>query len=152
MPRSLLAVLLAWPMLFAATPASAREYYYFYRANTPRETYIADREACERLAGGVDRRAGPMVYMPYNRNLTGAQNGLAQGLAGLFIGLMSGGETRRTMSVVERTCMADKGYARYEVDRQVVKDIEKLGDVDARIERYFALATADTPTGKRMKE
>ncbi len=142
-------------LLLGATQVSARDYYYFYKANIPRETYVADREECERLAGGVTRTGAGVpstYYVPGNPNLTAGQNALAAGLAGLFAGLMMGGQIRKTVSAVERTCMADKGYARYGVDKAVVKDIEKLDSIDARVERYFALATASAPVGERIKE
>jgi len=134
------------------SPAMARDYYYFHRADVSREIYIADRMECDRLAGGVSPIRPVIPYQAPNPNLTVGQNALATGLASVFAGLMSGAQTRRTISAVERTCMADKGYARYGVDKAVVKDIEKLDRIDARVERYFALATAAQPLGQRIKE
>jgi hypothetical protein len=56
---------------------------------------------------------------------------------------------RRT---VERTCMADKGYARMGVEDEVVEGIEKIKDENERLDRMFALAASDKPIGKRIKE
>lgn len=145
------AALLAAAMLVTA-PATAREYYYFNKPGVSREQYVADKLECDRLAGGVRPVDIGPVYVQQSPNLTAGQNALAVGLASLFAGLMGGGENRKAMRAVERTCMADKGYARYEVDKPVVRDIEKIEDVDARIERYFALAATDAPVGVRIKE
>lgn len=141
--------------VLSAAPAAARDYYYFHNAHVSRDTYVADRTECDRLAGGVTRKGAgvpSMPYMPPNPNLTVGQNALAAGLAGLFTGLMSGSQIRKTVNAVERTCMADKGYARYRVDKAVVKEIEKLDSIEERVERYFALATSVQPVGERMKE
>ncbi|MBB4640002.1 hypothetical protein [Rhizorhapis suberifaciens] len=144
-------------ILFATgnSAALAREYYYFYKPNVSRDEYVADRSECDRLSGGVTAKGAGLpstYYMPRNSNLTAGQNAIAAGLAGLFTGLMSGSAVRKTTNTVERTCMADKGYLRYAVDKLVVKNIEKLSRIEDRVEHYFALATAGLPVGKRIVE
>jgi hypothetical protein len=134
---------------------TAREYYYFNKPSVTREAYVADKTECDQLAGGVTRSKyqGPStVYVPQSSTLTAGQNAAAVAIASLFAGLMFGGIDKRAAASVERTCMADKGYGRYRVDKAMVKDIEKLKDDDARIARLFALASAEQPVGERVKE
>jgi hypothetical protein len=145
------AALLAAAMMVTA-PATAREYYYFNKPGVSRDQYVADKLECDRLSGGVQPVDIGPVYVSQSPNLTAGQNALAVGIASLFAGLIGGGENRKAMRAVERTCMADKGYARYEVDKPVVREIEKIEDVDARIDRFFALAATDAPVGERIKE
>lgn len=135
-----------------SAPVQAREYYYFNKANVSREQYVADRDECDRLAGGAGFQGPSGAYVPPNPNLTTSQNAAVAGLTGLFAGLMRGGEVRRLQRAVERTCMADKGYGRYRADKSVVAAIQKLKSVELQVERYFALATSAQPIGERMKE
>jgi hypothetical protein len=139
-------------LVLLPTAANARDYYYFNKPAVARETYIADKLECDRLAGGVNPRETGPVYVMQNPNLTAGQNALAVGLASLFAGLIAGGENRRVMLAVERTCMADKGYGRFKVEKTFVKQIDTLKSEDDRIERYFALATTTSPMGTRIKE
>lgn len=53
---------------------------------------------------------------------------------------------------VERTCMADKGYGRFEIEESIGEEIDKVKDENARLERMFALAASPQPIGKRIKE
>lgn len=133
-------------------PLHAREYYYFNRPNVSREQYVADRDECDRLAGGAGYSGPGVVYTSVNSNLTTSQVAAVAGIAGLFAGLMRNGEVRRLQQSVERTCMADKGYLRYRVDKAVVSTIEQLKAPELRVERYFALAAAKQPIGERIKE
>lgn len=132
-------------------PVEARDFYYFNRPNVTREQYIADKSECDRLMGGVTTTSRYM-YVPQNSNLTATQNAAAVGIAALFAGMMAGGERRRTMLSVERTCMADKGYARFKVGKDTLRAIEKLNDDTARLNRYFELAATTQPVGERIKE
>lgn len=134
-----------------AQPVEARDFYYFNRPNVTREQYVADKSECDRLMGGVTI-ASRYVYMPQNSSLTATQNAAAAGIAALFAGMVAGGERRRTMLFVERTCMADKGYARFQVDKDTLRAIEKLNDDQARLDRYFELAATNEPVGERIKE
>jgi hypothetical protein len=145
-------MLLAGATMLVTMPAAARDYYYFNKPGVTRDQYVADKLECDRLAGGVQPVDIGPVYVQQSPNLTAGQNALAVGIASLFAGLMGGGENRKAMRAVERTCMADKGYARYAVDKPLVREIEKIANVDARIDRYFALAATDAPVGARMKE
>ena len=138
--------------VLVTAPVIAREYYYFNKPGVSRDQYVADKLECDRLAGGVQPVDIGPVYVSQSPNLTAGQNALAVGIASLFAGLMGGSENRKAMRAVERTCMADKGYARYEVDKPVVREIEKLEDDTARIDRYFALAATTAPVGVRIKE
>ena len=140
--------------LLAAAPAVAGGPYYFNKPGVAREIYAADVAECQELAGGA--RAKPQtgtVYVSYANTTAGAA-GAAIGL--LFAGLLSASaakkETRLMRRSVERTCMADKGYARMSVDESVVEDIGKIKDEEARLDRMLALAASPDPVGKRMKE
>lgn len=144
--------LIAVALAVAPVPLLARDYYYFNKPQVARDQYVADKLECDRLAGGVAPKDIGPVYVMGNPNLTVGQNALAVGIASLFAGLIGGGEDRRLMRAVERTCMADKGYGRYKVEKAVVAEIDKLKDQDARIDRYFALAATAQPIGERIKE
>lgn len=134
-----------------STPASAGEYYYFHKTGVSKEAFIKDRQTCDALANGVRKGAG-LGYVPPNPNLTAGQNALAVGIASLFTGMITAREKRRTMSMVERTCMADKGYERYEVQPTVVREIEKLPTQDEQLIRHFEMTASAEPVGIRIVE
>lgn len=146
------AALVAW-LVGQPSAAVARDYYYFNKPHVGRAAYVADRLECLELSGGARIPDGSRtIYVPQYSNLSAGQNALAVGLAALFAGLMSGGEQRRLGWSIERTCMADKGYLRYRVEKSVVRDIEKLKDENARVERYFSLAATAQPMGEKIRE
>ena len=142
--------------LLAASPAAARDYYYFNKPGVDRQAYLEDRLACDALAGGVARISPDTTAMNQqiwqNNNLTAGQSAAAAGIASLLVGLMAGGESRRLQWQVERICLADKGYRRFEIDKTEWKAIEKTDDLAARIDKLFALASSNTPHGKEMYE
>jgi hypothetical protein len=138
--------------LCTSTSALARDYYYFNKPGVSRDDYVAAKLECDRLAGGVSPKDVGPVYVVSNPNLTAGQNAAAVAIGSLFAGLLLGGENRKVMRAVERTCMADKGYGRYKVEKAFVTDIAKLKSDNDRVDRYFALATMDSPVGERMKE
>jgi len=142
---------LAMPLVLVSAPAEARDFYYFHKANVTLEAFQRDRLECERLMGGARSPAQSTVYVPSN-NLTVAQSAAAAGIAALFIGMMSSREHRRTISAIERTCMADKGYGRYRVSDELAEDLEDIEDPEERLARYLAMASADEPVGERMVE
>ena len=117
--------------------------YYFNKPGVSREAYMADVAECIELAGGV-RPSSPFV--PYSPNIYAAAAGA------FFAGMMRSRERRRLSSMVERTCMADKGYARYEVDNAVLDEIHDLSTLEARLDRLFGLAASATPIGQRTRE
>ena len=141
------AALAGLAVLFAV-PAAARDYYYFNKPGVDRQVYLEDRLACDELAGGTLRRAPDTQAMNQqiwqNNNLTAGQSAAAAGIASLFIGLLAGGEQRRMAWQVERICLADKGYRRFEID--------KSDDQAARIDQWFALASTAAPQGKELYE
>lgn len=139
--KSILLGLAGAALLFPA-PASARG-YYFNKPGISREAYMADVAECIELAGGVRRPAGPVLYSP---------NLIAAGLNGFFSGMMRSRERRRMVNMVERTCMADKGYARFEVDDRVIDEIHDLPSEEARADRLFGLAASTAPIGQRTRE
>lgn len=141
--RSYVCAAAAAGAVFAATPAAAGPRYYFNKPGVAREAYVADIAECGELAGGAKAKD---VYIPYS------PNPWAAGAGAFFGALMRGAETRRLRTSVERTCMADKGYARMEVETATLKEIEKLPDEKARLDRLFGLASSDKPVGKRMPE
>jgi hypothetical protein len=128
--------------LFFSGAAEARGYYY-NKPGVSREAYMADVGECIELAGGVRPGAVPYVYTP---------NIYAAGAAAFFGGMMRSRERRRLAGMVERTCMADKGYARYEVNDAVLDEIENLRTQEERIDRLFGLAAATAPIGTRTRE
>jgi hypothetical protein len=140
--------------LLASSPAVAGDHYYFNKPGVTREAYAADVAECAELAAGARAKPqGMPVYVTYQNTAAGAA-GAAIGL--LFVGLLSGSaakkERRMMRRVVERTCMADKGYARMAVEDEVVEDIDKVAEDSQRLDRMFALAASAKPIGKRIKE
>ncbi len=129
--------------------ASARDHYYFNRPNVSRETYAADIAECAELAGGARApKMGPVYVMVPNTPYAA----IGAGIGLLFAGLLQGNPDKRVKRSVERTCMADKGYGRFEVDKAVIADIHSIADEQARLDRMFALASAESPIGRKMAE
>ncbi|HEV2078319.1 MAG TPA: hypothetical protein VGR19_00255 [Allosphingosinicella sp.] len=129
-------------ILVIATPAVAQR-YSFNKAGVSRESYMADVAECGELAGGAK---APDVHVPHSPNL------VAVGVTAFFSGMMRNREKRRLMSSIERTCMADKGYARMEADDALLGEIDRIKTEEERLDRLFGLASAAKPSGKRMKE
>ncbi len=129
-------------LLFGGAAAEARG-YYFNKPGVSRDAYMADVAECIELAGGV-RPTSP--YMPYSNNI------IAAGVGAFFSGMERSRQRRRMANMVERTCMADKGYARYEVENAVIDEIGDLPSIEARLERLFGLAASATPIGQRTRE
>lgn len=154
--KSLLCVVAPIAALALSSPVVARDYYFFNKPGIDRQVYLEDRLACDALAGGVARISPDTTAMNQqiwqNNNLTMGQSAAAAGIAGLLIGLMAGGENRRLQWQVERICLADKGYRRFEMDKADWKTIEKTEDMAERIDKWFALASSATPQGKEMYE
>lgn len=154
--KLLLSVAASMAALVLSSPAAARDYYYFNRPGVDRQAYLEDRLTCDALAGGVARISPDTAAMNrqiwQNNNLTTGQSAAAAGIASLLVALMSGGENRRLQWQVERICLADKGYRRFEMDKAEWKIIEKTDDVAARIDKWFALASTDQPQGKELYE
>jgi hypothetical protein len=131
-----------------AAPALARDYYYFNKPGVSRDAYVADISECTELAGGAKPASTPTpVYVP-----PGQYNYIAVPIAMLFWGLLHHGDDEKLQRFVERTCMADKGYARMEVEKPIVRQIELIEDEGERIDRLFALAASEKPIGTRMSE
>lgn len=151
-----LPVVAIFAALAFSSPATARDYYFFNKSGVDRQTYLEDRLACDALAGGVARVSPDTTAMNQqiwqNNNLTAGQSAAAAGIAGLLVGLLAGGENRRLQWQVERICLADKGYRRFEMDKAGWKAIEETDDVAARIDKWFALASSAAPQGKEMYE
>lgn len=136
-------------LLVCAQPAIARDYYYFSKPGVSREAYLAEAGECAELVGGARAPVRGPVYVTYPDTTYGAY-GAAIGL--LLAGLLLGDEDKSAQRSVERTCMADKGYARMKVDKKMIRDIERLKDEQERLERLFSLASADAPIGTRLGE
>jgi hypothetical protein len=144
---SRVALVLAGILALWSQAAQAEEPYYFHRAGTTREAYAEDVIHCAELAGGA--RIARYTAQPLNYNAPYAVESAA--IASLFLGFLQARERRRLMSRVERTCMADKGYRRRTVDKAVNREIRALKD-DARLDRLYALVSAEVPTGEVMVE
>lgn len=140
----------------SSSAASARDYYYFNKPGVDREAYLQDRLVCDELAGGAARRSPDMTaantQIWQNRNLSTGQAAAAAGIASFILSFMAGSEQRRLSWQIERICLADKGYRRFEMDRKSFKEIEAMKDDAARIDRWFALASGTAPQGKVLPE
>ena len=139
-----------------SSPAAARDYYFFNKPGIDRQAYLEDRLTCDALAGGVARVSTNTQAIDQqiwnNRNLTMGQSAAAAGIATIMIALLDGGADRHRQWQVERICLADKGYRRFEMDKAEWKTIEKTDDVAERIDKWFALASSEAPRGKEMHE
>ena len=142
--------------LLVSAPASARTYYYFNKPGVDRQAYLEDRLACDALAGGVARISPDNMAINQqiwqNKTLSTGQSAAAAGIATLLVALLAGSERRRLQWQVERICLADKGYRRFEMARPEWKEIEQAKDLAIRIDRWFALASNSKPQGKEMFE
>ncbi len=139
-------LLVAFCALISA-PAMAEDPYYFHKAAVSHEAYMADVDRCASLSTGV--KAPSYTAQPTNYNAPYAVESAA--IASFFLGFLERREQRRLVSRIERTCMADKGYQRRTIDKPVYQDIRKL-DAKARLERLFALVSAQEPIGKVLVE
>ncbi len=146
--RKLMALAAAIAAAAVPTAAAARDHYYFNKPNIGREAYAADIAECSELAGGARApKRGAHVYVAHGPY---AAYGVAIGI--LFAGLLTRGEDKKVQRSVERTCMADKGYARMKIDKKLIDEIEEVKDEEVRIGRMFDLAAAEKPIGTRMDE
>lgn len=154
--KSLLCIAAPIATLALASPVAARDYYYFNKPGVDRQAYLEDRLTCDALAGGVARLSTDTRAIDQqiwnNRNLTMGQSAAAAGIAGLMIALLDGGANRALQWQVERICLADKGYRRFEMDKGDWKAIDTTADIAARIDKWFALASSSAPQGKEMFE
>jgi hypothetical protein len=141
------------PIFLITLPGTvqARQHYYFNKIAISRQDFTRDRTTCLQLAGAIDLPAVDVALID-NPNLTIGQNAAAAAIAGLFIGMIESARARRMSLSVERTCMADKGYGRYVVDRPVIAMINKLKDEHARLDRLFELAAMAKPLGVKGTE
>ncbi|MBB6125166.1 hypothetical protein [Sphingobium subterraneum] len=141
------ALLLLLVCAAAVGPAHAEEPYYFHKTGVNREHYMDDVNDCAELAGGVR----VPHYQVYAYGGTPANNAIAAGVGSFFSALAEGALRRRMVSRIERTCMADKGYERRSIDKVSHAEIRKL-DGQAKIDRMFALVSAEQPIGKVLIE
>ena len=139
----------------AVTPAMARDHYYFSKPGVSRDSYVEEVSECSELAGGVSYRrihSGP-VFVTYQNTTAGT---VGAGLGLILGGILASSEARRAArrvhEVVERTCMADKGYRRMKVDKAFLRDVEAIKDERARIDRFFDFASAEHPAGQEIGE
>ena len=144
-------------IVFACLPATAqaREYYYYNKSGVSRDVYVADVKECAELVGGAGTNVGRTG--PYYVSVPNTQAGMyGFAIASFFMPLIAGAERRaernRLKNGTERICMADKGYARMQVDKSLIVEIEKMADQQARVDRLFDLAASSHPIGKRIKE
>lgn len=133
-------------IVFVTIPAAAEAPYYFHKSAVSREAYMADVDRCASLATGTKT---PSYTAQPNYNVA---YGLEAALvANFFIGFQQRAERRRIISRIERTCMADKGYQRREIEAPIYKEIRNQ-DEKGRLERLFALVSAGEPTGRALVE
>ena len=121
--------------------------YYFHKVGVARDVYMDDVNDCAALAGGI--RNTHYQVLPTNYNAPYAVESSA--IANFFTGFLERAERRRIMGRVERTCMADKGYQRRAIAKDLDRELRKL-DGPARIDRLFGLVSASVPVGEEMIE
>jgi hypothetical protein len=133
-------------LLIPAAPALAEQPYYFHRADVSRDQYMDNVNECAELSGGV--RA---PHYQFAIGSTPANAAITAGIGSFFAAMAQGRERRRLISRVERTCMADKGYRRRSLDKGISEEMKALEGA-AKIERMFALVSAQQPSGKELVE
>jgi len=134
-------------LILMTGPALADEPYYFHKAGVSRDRYMDDVNDCAELSGGV--RVARYQVLATGPNAV--NNAVVAGIGSFFAALAEGRERRRLISRVERTCMADKGYQRRSIDRASFAEIKKM-EGEPRIDRMFALVSAEQPSGKVLVE
>lgn len=143
-------------LLLGVAPAQARDYYFFNKQGVTRQDYLADRIICDQLAGATTHRSPDMTaantQIWQNPNLSVGQAAAAAGIASFMLSFVAASERRRLVRQVERICLADKGYRRFEMRKDAYRVIEKSPEQAERIDRWFALASAEKPDGKEMYE
>jgi hypothetical protein len=154
--RNAILVAFACAVLFQVETACARDYYFFNKPSVSRQDYLADRLACDQLAGGSAVRQPDMTaantQIWQNQNLTTGQAAAASGIASLLMGFAAAKEHRLLIRQIERICLADKGYRRFEMSKKAYREIQKSKDEAERIDRWFVLASGANPEGKEMYE
>lgn len=143
-------------LLLGAAPAHARDYYFFNKQGVTRQDYLTDRIICDQLAGATTH-IGPNMTAAntqiwQNPNLSVGQAAAAAGIASFMLAFVAASERRKLVRHVERICLADKGYRRFEMRKDAYRVIEKAPEPTERIDRWFALASAGKPDGKEMHE
>ena len=143
-------------ILLGAVPAHARDYYFFNKQGVSRQDYLADRVVCDQLAGVATHKGPDMtaanIQIWQNQNLSVGQAASAAGIASFMLAFVAASERRKLVRQVERICLADKGYRRFEMPKSAYGAIEKSSEQVERIDRWFALAAAEKPDGKEMHE
>lgn len=142
--------------LMLAAPVAARDYYFFNKPGVSRQDYLADRLLCDQLAGNSKVQSPDMTaantQIWQNPGLSTGQAAAAAGITSFLLSFVQAAERRRMVRQIERICLADKGYRRFEMDKQAFQQIEKIEDAALRIDSWFQLASAAQPAGKEMPE
>lgn len=143
-----------------AAPAYAAGSYYFNKPGISREIYVADVSECRELAGdpiNKHKNDNKNVYVNNEKVFTVRHQNTTAGYVGLgitdavIVALISG-ESRKLKRVVERTCMADKGYRRMQLDDSAVREIKMINNDRERADKFFSLAASENPLGKELTE
>ena len=147
---------LCWFSADVAKSAVAREYYFFNKPGVTRQDYLSDRLHCDQLAGGSTTMRPDMTAATrqiwQNPNLSTGQAAAAAGITSFMLSFVQAAERRRMVRQIERICLADKGYRRFEMNKDAYKEIENVEDDALRIDGWFQLASSVEPLGKEMPE
>jgi hypothetical protein len=154
--RLLLVCACAGSALMLPESAVAREYYFFNKPGVTRKDYLSDRLLCDQLAGGSTAVRPDMTAATrqiwQNPNLSTGQAAAAAGITSFMLSFVQAAEQRRMVRQIERICLADKGYRRFEMNKDAYKVIENVEDDALRIDGWFQLASSVEPLGKEMPE
>ncbi len=139
-----------------AAPSAARDYYFFNKPGVTRQDYLAHRQRCDQLSGGSTRQGPDMTaanaQIWQNPNLSTGQAAAAAGITSFILSFVQAAEQRRMVRQIERICLADMGYRRFEMDKKGFQAIENIKDESARIDSWFHLASSVQSAGKEMPE
>lgn len=137
-------------------PVLARDYYFFNKPGVTRQDYLSDRLLCDQLAGSSTALRPDMTAATrqiwQNPNLSTGQAAAAAGITSFMLSFVQAAERRRMVRQIERICLADKGYRRFEMNKDAYKVIENVDDDALRIDGWFQLASSIEPLGKEMPE
>lgn len=141
MKRAAACAVLAIGAILPAAAVSAAKPFYYHKTNVDRAAFVAEFAECDELANGV---RAPQYYV-YSANM------YALAANSFFAGFFGSQEKRKMMNNVVRTCMADKGYRRFEASDDIMKELNHL-DHDKRVDRLFELAATADPAGKILPQ
>ena len=136
-----------------AAPGLAHAAVYQHKAGVTPEAFLADQTACVKLASPPQpqKRAGQVVAVPTNPNLTAGQNAAAAGAAAGLVAIQQALDNRALRRDNFDACMAARGYVRRVLS---YNDDKALGAMlpEEKAARLAEMAAAPNPSDRIAKD